>query len=710
MQSQPGRFSMPKPLVATTPFGEDVEIDHFQGVESISNPFEYEVILASKKDDLDFSKIVGEGVTVEMEMVSGGPRYFHGICTEFSHTGMNDRAILYRARLQSWLWMLTLSSNCRIFQNKSTPDIIKEVFDTAGFSDYTDSLSGSYNPREYCVQFMESDFNFVCRLMEDEGIFYFFKHETGKHTLVLADASSAFSDCPGHSEAEFLKRAQRTDHYGKIADCLYRESVATGSYQLNDYNFEKPTDALKAKADGENTKFMRYDFPGQYIEKSTGEARAKLRVQACEATSKLLNGTSFAPGFTPGFKFTMKENPRSALNQGYVLLSVTHTVSQDDYSNHFAAFPDSVSFRPPLVSPKPRIQGTQTALVVGKSGEEIWTDKYGRIKVQFPWDLDGKKDENSSCWIRVIQGWAGKKWGNFFLPRIGQEVIITFLEGDPDRPIVTGAIYNADMEVPYALPDNQTRSTIKTISSKAGDAGNEIRFEDKKDSEEIYVHAQKDMNIEIENDRTSTIIKGNETHTVKEGNRTETIEKGNETLTVSKGNREITISEGNETLTVGKGDRTVKVETGKEVYEVKDTRSLKVTGNETHTNEADLTYDVKGNYDITVSGNMTITVSGNLTIKADGDITCEAGGNLTDKAGSALTNRAGTDLKNEAGTSLTNKSGTDLTNQAGTNLTNKASVNLENSAGVALTSKGSATGEVNGGGMLTLKGGIVQIN
>jgi type VI secretion system secreted protein VgrG len=683
---------MTKPLTATTPFGEDVEILSLTGTEGISELFTFSVSFASAKDDLDFSSIVGEGLTVTIEQLDDEKRYIHGKVVDFIHAGMDESAITYRATLRPWLWLLGLSSNCRIFQSKAAPDIIKAVFDDAGFTDYKVSTNASYSEREYCVQFMETDLNFVSRLMEEEGMFYFFEHESSKHTLVIADADSAFEDCTGHAKAAYMPRTQGRDHYGKISKCHYRESVATGSYQLNDYNFEKPTDALVAKADSDDTSLARYDYPGTYTEKSAGEALAKIRLAACQAETKTMNGLSFAPGFTPGFKFTMEDHPRSALNQAYVLRRVSHSAGMDYYNNSFEAFPSSVTFRPPLITRKPRIHGSQTALVVGKSGEEIWTEKYGRIKVQFHWDTEGQKDENSSCWVRVVQGWAGKKWGAFFLPRMGQEVIVSFLEGDPDRPIVTGAVYNADMEVPYALPTNQTQSTIKSISSKSGEAGNEIRYEDKKDSEEFYIHAQKDMKIEVENDRSTTIIKGNETQEVQEGNRTVTITKGSETLTVSE------------------GDRTVSVAKGKETYGVKSTRDVTVEGNETHTNKANLDYAVDGDYTIKVKGDLTIDVDGSITIKAGSDITLDAGGNLTCKAGSAISSKAGTELKNEAGTSLTNKSGTDLTNQAGTNLTNKASVNLENSAGVALTSKGSATGEINGGGMLTLKGGLVQIN
>lgn len=296
-------------------------------------------------------------------------------------------------------------------------------------------------------------------------------------------------------------------------------------------------------------------------------------------------------------------------------------------------------------------------MVVGPSGEEIWTDEHGRVKVQFHWDRLGVKDENSSCWVRVSQSWTGKGWGSLFLPRIGQEVVISFVDGDPDRPLVTGCVYNADNKTPVALPAMQTQSTIKSRSSKGGAAGNELRMEDKKDAEELYFHAQKNMKIDIENDLTTVLHEGAEVHTLE------------------------------------KGDRTVDVQTGKETHGVKGTRELTITGNETHTNKADYKQTVTGNYELKVTGNLVIDVTGSITIKAD----------------SSMSSKAGTTLSNESGTSLTNKAGTELTNQAGTGLKNKAGTTLDNE-GAMVNSKASATQTVDGGGMLTLKGGMVKIN
>jgi type VI secretion system secreted protein VgrG len=357
---------------------------------------------------------------------------------------------------------------------------------------------------------------------------------------------------------------------------------------------------------------------------------------------------------------------------------------QQKYVDSFEAIPADVVFRPPLVTPKPIVHGSQTALVVGKSGEEIWVDKYGRVKVQFHWDQKGKNDENSSCWVRVAQGWAGKSWGMVFLPRIGDEVVVSFLEGNPDRPLITGSVYNAQSTVPYTLPDDQTKSTMKTYSSKQGAAGNEIRFQDLKDSEEVYLHAQKDMKVLVEHDWIRQVKNSEQTFVQTDD---PTVETDFKHVLVVDGKRKVTI----------KGD----------------------ANEETHTNEGKFTQTVTKEFTLTVNGDtMTITAAGDLTIKgktvtiesSSGDVTIKSAANLMAQASQALTNKSGTDLTNQAGTSLTNKSGTDLTNQAGTSLTNKASISLTNDGGVQLTNKASATQECDGGGMLTLKGGMVKLN
>ena len=335
--------------------------------------------------------------------------------------------------------------------------------------------------------------------------------------------------------------------------------------------------------------------------------------------------------------------------------------------------PKATPYRPARVTPKPRMH-TQTAIVVGKSGEEIWTDEHGRIKIQFPWDRDGKNDETSSCWVRVVLPWTGKNFGMQFVPRIGQEVIVTFIDGDPDRPLVSGCVYNGDNTLPWSLPDNQTQSGIKTNSSKGGEGFNALRFEDKKDAEEVFLQAQKDFNTNVLNDVTVT-IGHDETQTVQNA-------------------RTRTVKDGDETVTLEKGKRTVEIQTGSDSLDVKDSRTVTVGGDQTHKTGGNFTEKITGNYALTIDGDLTIKVTGAITLQS----------------GASFSIKSGADLAVQASTSIAQKAGTSFANQAGTSLENKAGTTLTNDAGISLTNKGGAEQTVDGGGMLTLKGGLVKVN
>ncbi len=663
----------------STPLGANkLLLRSFAGEERISELFHFSLRMQSETLDLDFTQIVGKSATISVLLTDGSTRYINGIVSRFVQAGADQRFATYHAEMVPWLWMCDLTANCQIFQNKSTPDIVKQVFSDLGFTDFKDSLTGTYDPREYCVQYNETAFAFVSRLMEDEGIYYYFEHADGKHTLVLADDSVSSTAVPGAATVAYGTYTN-WEQQNLVTRCDLEQRVISGKFALDDFNFETPSTDLLSSVDStvatDGAKRRIYEYPGGFIATAKGESRAKLRIEACEQPAKILRGDSRCRAFLPGYKFTLEKHYRADANADYVLAAISHSANWDDYTNSFEAFPAAVPYRPARSTRKPFIPSTQTALVVGKSGEEIWTDQYGRIKVQFHWDQLGKNDENSSCWIRVAHGWAGKSWGQMFLPRIGQEVVVSFLEGDPDRPLITGSVYNAEQTVPYALPGEQTKSTVKSSSSKGGSGFNELRLEDKAGSEEVYFHAQKDHNLVIENDRTKQV-------------------KHDETNTITN-NRTTTVSEGNESLTVSKGNRTVKVDTGNESHEVKGTRSVKVTGDETHDDEAKFTHTVKGDYALTINGKLTITVDGDITIKSAKGITTEAG----------------TSISNKAGTSMTNKtSGGDLTNDSAMNLTNKAGMSMTNEAGISLTNKASASQTVDGGGMLTVKGGLVKIN
>jgi type VI secretion system secreted protein VgrG len=662
-------------LTVSTPLGADVLLlTSMHGEEGMSSLFYFDLEMISTDAGLDFSQIVGKSVTISLNLDDSTARYINGVVTRFVQTGGNLNFATYHAEVRPWLWWLTLRTDSRIFQEKTTPDIIKAVFGDLGFTDFRVATSATYTAREYCVQYQESAFDFISRLMEEDGIFYFFEHEDGKHTLVIADASSANAACPNLATARFHPASGSQNEFDIIYRWSLEQQAVPKTFTLEDFNFETPSAELLAKKDGSTGRMEVYEYPGGYKAKADGDGIAAIRLQELQHPALTMRGDSYCRAFVPGYKFAMTGHFRDDMNTNYVLRRVAHSATHEAYSNTFDAYPLTVPFSPPRITPRARVMGAQTATVVGKSGEEIWTDKYGRVKVQFHWDQQGKKDEKSSCWVRVAHGWAGQGWGMMFLPRIGQEVIVSFLEGDPDRPIITGSVYNAEKTVPYALPGEQTKSTIMGYSSKGGGGNNEIRFEDKKDSEEVYVHAQKDMTIKVENDRKKDVL--------------------HDEINTIKNDRTTTIQEGNEKLVVSKGDRTVQVETGKETHEVKGERLLTVTGNETHTNKADYTQKVTGKYTLKVTGDLLIDVTGTVTIKS----------------ASSVTNQAGTELTNKAGTALTNKEGTDLKNDAGMNLTNKGGMNVTNDAGIQLENKAAASQTVDGGGMLTLKGGLVKIN
>ena len=512
-------------IAIDTPLGEDaLLLRGFTGQEGMSQLFHFHLDLLSTDPAIPFKQIVGQRVTLRILLADGSQRYINGCVSRFAQTSNDMRFTHYRAEVVPWLWFLTRTADCRIFQNMTVPDIILKICKDLGFSDVKNALQGSFEPRDYCVQYRETDFNFVSRLMEQYGIFYFFEHEEDKHTLVLANSPTAHRPCPEQPKARYDYSAGAILDEDVITSWQMEQELRPGQYALTDYNFETPSTRLLANTNsvvnvGNNGKFEIYDYPGEYLKKAQGEQLVKLRMEQEEASHVVVSGVSTCRAFIPGYCFDLQGHPCQDMNQSYVLTQVQHVATMGDsysgegseaiphYTNHFSCTPRKVPYRPPRVTPKPTVQGPQTAVVVGRAGEEIYTDKYGRVKVQFHWDREGKKNENSSCWIRVSHPWAGKGWGAVAIPRMGQEVIVDFLEGDPDQPIITGRVYNAEQMPPYDLPANQTQTGIKSRSSKGGGADNfnEIRFEDKKGSEEMYIHAEKDQNTVVENDQTIAV-------------------------------------------------------------------------------------------------------------------------------------------------------------------------------------------------------------
>ena len=523
-------YSQQERLIAlTTPLGEDVLLlAGFTGHEAISRLFGFQLDLLSDQGPIDFSGIIGKNVTISVTQADDTPRYFNGMVSQFAQSGADARFTHYQMEVVPWTWMLTRYADCKIFHNKKVNEVIEQVFSDRGFQDYKLLLNGDYSPMEYCVQYRETDFNFISRLMEQNGIFYFYQHEMGKHTMVIADSATAHEPCPGQTSAGYNLVSGGLDEADVINSWILEQELRSGKYTLTDYNFTTPSANLTATEPsvievGGNSGFEIFDYPGEYTTRGDGTAFAKLRMQEEEAGHLVASGSSVCRAFTTGYKFNLTDHYQNTMNVSYVLTEVQHIASAhgsynlgsagsgDSYSNHFTCIPETVPFRPARLTPKPFVQGPQTAVVIGKStykdtsgddgggdGEEIWVDSYGRVMVLFPWDRDGK----CSCWVRVSQDWAGQGWGAITIPRVGQEVLVSFLEGDPDRPIITGRVYNAEQTVPYDLPANQTRSTFKTRSSKGGgtDNYNELRFEDKTGSEQIFLRGEKDFDTRLKND------------------------------------------------------------------------------------------------------------------------------------------------------------------------------------------------------------------
>ena len=533
-------------IAISTPLGDDeLVIRRMTGRERMSQLFEYDLELYSEDLEIDYEALLGGNATVRVELESGETRYFNGYISRFSLVGQEGRHCTYQAILKPWLWFLTKTADCRIFQEMKVPDIVKQVFRDHGMTDFKDQLSGSYRTWEYCVQYRESDCNFVSRLMEQEGIYYYFTHENGKHELVLADGITSHETTAGYENVPYLppenSGRRKQDH---ISSWNISKEVQSGAYALNDFDFKAPKKGLNSTANDQKSHdgavFEFYDFPGEYSEHEHGDQYARVRIDELHAQYEIVSGSGDVRGLRTGALFNLTEYLREDQNREYLLLSVEYEISsgalvggdsegEETFNCDFFAIDSQQQYRSPRVTPKPNVQGLQTAIVVGATGEEIYTDEYGRIKVHFHWDRHGKADDSASCWIRVAQMWAGKKWGSMYIPRVGQEVIVDFIEGDPDRPVVTGRLYNGDCMPPYDLPANKTRSTTKTNSSKGGQGFNELRFEDKKGEEQIFIHGEKNKDTRIKKDDFEWI--GNEKHLIVENDEYEQI-KGDKHLTV----------------------------------------------------------------------------------------------------------------------------------------------------------------------------------
>ena len=597
--------------------------------ERMSQPFEYRVLGVIEEPIEKVDDLLGKKCCVDYRHDQGTLRYFHGRCAQITLVGGDTSGhYLYQLILRPDFWFLSHNRDCRIYQNKDVQEIISDVLQRNRITpDF--KLEASYVKRDYCVQYRESDFDFVSRLMEEEGIFYFFKHEENSHKMVIADNKAVHAKVPGYEQLPYYPPldggTRREDH---LDEWIPQHGVGAAAAKLADFNFEKPQPIVEAKTSpeafpGDAAEVL--DYPGGFLDQGEAKRRAEQRLLIERALRVTVTAAGDAIGLVAGAKFTLENHPVDAQNADYVVVEARHHIEGDAYHSGGApagrdrvdiiAIPEATAFRKAMETPRPTIVGVQTALVTGTAGEEIDTDKFGRIRVVFHWDTHGRDAKPTSCWIRVAQSMAGKSWGAVFIPRVGQEVLVEFIDGNPDRPIVTGVVYNGDQAPPYSLPGEKTKSTWKTNSSKGGGGFNEIRFEDKKGSEEIYIHSQKDQNVVVLNNLDSK-IKNDETRTVT-NNRTTTLEKGDETLSIKMGNRAEELEMGNDSLRLKMGNQSTKLDLGKQDTEALQSIEFKV-------GQSSVKIDQMG---VTIKGMM---------IKIEGTVMTEVKGLMTNVEASAL--------------------------------------------------------------------------
>lgn len=665
-----------------TPLGTDVMVaTEVEGVEAVSRLFEFTVSALSSKQTIKPADLLGKSVTLSMARPGGVRRHVNGIVVAFAGGAVTRSDYrLFRLKVAPAFWTLGRTSDYKVFQDKTAVDIVSSILKEHAVP-FEDKLTATYPRREYCVQFGETDLAFVERLLAEEGIFYFFKHARGEHKLVLGDAANAYADCT-QKEAHYHQDAEEATDGIYAMD--FGASLTDNKWMLRDYDFEAPASPIEDKdstsqqpASGKAA-WEHFVYPGGSLKAPELRRLAGVDVDASEAGFEVNEGRGTCASFTPGHRFALASHPVGELNGArLVLREVRHyaadktqfttrggTEHKPFYRNSFSGVPATRLLKARVPVQRPLARGPLTAVVVGPSGEDVHTDKYGRVRVQFHWDRYGKKDEKSSCYVHVAQSLAGSGWGSVFIPRVGMEVVVHFLDGNPDRPLVTGAVYNGQNQPPWTQSDASTKTGLLTRSTKGGQAAdaNELSFEDKKGSEKVLFHAQKDFVREVENDdaldvghdqtrkiknnRTTTIEEGNESFTIKKGNRVEKLQQGNETLDIDKGNRAVTLATGNETLSISKGNRTVTLDAGND--------SLTLS---------------KGNLSITTS-------TGSVTVKATNGITLQCGSNTIE------IKQSGISIKG---------------------------VKVDIAANATATVKGAMV-EVAGSGMTTIKGGIVKIN
>jgi type VI secretion system secreted protein VgrG len=704
-------------------------LERFKGTERISGLYRFTLdLLAVDNTKVHFEDLLGKTLTVTLNQPGRGPRYFYGMVNRFTQGNPvfspHGAVAFYRyhADILPRVWLLTRTVRSRVFQHKTVPQILETVFQ--GYDEVKTQFMATYQPRDYCVQYQESDLDFACRLMEEEGIYYYFTHPEGGYQMQVVDSDMYLSEILEGSSPVYFRQVYRELAEDEVVIQWEKsQEIRSGKYTVRDRNFELTSDLEASSSLGQtvqagtvthqlqvenNAALELYRFPGGYATRFDDKDRtggdtpdnlnlvfdertrvAGLRMQEEAAPALVVQGMSNSRRFAAGATFTLADHFDA--DGSYLLTRVDHLASvaesylggapdSFEYANSFQCSPSALTYRPPRATPRPRIEGPQTAVVVGQQGDEIFTDKHGRVKVQFYWDRDNTKTPDSSCWVRVGSIWAGAAWGAVHIPRVGQEVIVAFLDGDPDRPIIVGSVYNNENTPPYTLPDNKTQSGIKSRSTLQGDdtTFNELRFEDLKGSELVYFHAEKDFQREVENNDTLTIgVEGS--NSLKDGSQTITVYK-NRTATIKTGNESLTVEQGNRSVTVSQGDDSHEVTTGK--------RTVTVNGDDTH--------EIKtGKRSVTID-----TGDDTLTLKLGSQTVQIQVGNQSTKlsVGSSTT---------EAMTGITLKVGANSVEITPAGITLKGM--MVNIQGQAMTAIKAPITQVNADGMLMLKGGITMV-
>jgi type VI secretion system secreted protein VgrG len=730
---------MPAPITISSPLPPtDLIFESMAASSGLSMLGETQLNLLSPRPDLKPEDLLGKPVTVHVELPDGEKRHFNGYVTRFGIGAPRGRHYGYQATVRPWLWFLSRTTDCRIFQDMTVPDIVKKVFQDHPIAQHEFKLFRSYRKWTYCVQYRESDFNFIARLLEHEGIYWYFTHEDGKHKLMLVDSQSAHDATKRHESLPYFSNAAEVPPDTEyVSGWQFSREVRTGKSVLTSYDFERPSTDLVVDSEGARSHdlsdYEMFDFQGDYVQSADGRQLAEDRVDEMQAAYQQLRGASNGHSIEVGRLLKLTRHPREDQNAEYLITAASihaHVNPSDsggsggEFRCDFSAIPSKQQYRPPRRTPKPFVQGPQSAVVVGPAGEEIFTDKYGRVKVQFHWDREAKKKslkDKSSCWVRVSHPWAGKNFGVIHIPRIGQEVIVDFFEGDPDQPVVTGRVYNAEQMPPWDLPANATQSGILTRSSKGGAYANAnaIRFEDKKGSEQLWIHAEKNQDIEVENDEThwvghdrSKTIDHDETVHVKH-DRTETVDH-NETITIGVDRTEQVGS--NETIGIGKNrsetvgiDETISIGANRtetvgsnETISIGANRSITVGSNETATVALQRTHTVGVNETITVGAAQEITIGAAQAITV--------GANQSTRVGAKQSNDIGSDRSLTVGGAQATAVSKKRTTSVGEDDSLTVGKNLTITAADSITLKtGSASIIMKKDGTITIKGKDITI-